>query len=196
MTGTLSSSKILIGLTGSMASGKSTALNCFKKLGAAVLSADEIVGQLYQKKAVQKQVRAWFGSVQAAVIAERVFKDSTARKKLEAFLHPLVWQEMTSQIRRSKKRCWVLELPLLFEAGWEDRVDVTVLITGGTKSQIARLATRGVKKAEYLRRIKAQLPEAEKIRRADICVGNDTTVTQLERKITRLYKALKQIYHF
>lgn len=188
--------QILIGLTGSIASGKSTALNCFEKLGAAVLSADEIVRKLYQRPSVRKQLETWFGSAEPAQIAPRVFADKAAREKLEAFLHPLIWKEMQTQIKKIRQGCVVLELPILFEAGWENRVDITVLICGGEKTTRARLAARGLSFQEYKRRLKNQLPQTEKIKRADICIVNDRTPRELAEKIAQLYRALKQIYHF
>ena len=188
--------KILIGLTGSIASGKSTALACFEKLGAGVLSADEIVRELYQKPFVRKQLKMWFGSAEPAQIAQRVFQDNAARKQLEDFLHPLVWKEMQAQMKQADFVCWVLELPLLFEADWENRVDTTVLITGGKKTTRARLQARGLSTKEYKRRLENQLPEVEKIKRADICILNDQTPRELEEKITQFYKAFKLIHHF
>lgn len=190
------SEKILIGLTGSIASGKSTALACFQKLGAGILSADELVRKLYQKTFVRKQVTAWFGTTEPAQIARRVFQDETARKQLENFLHPLVWKEMQTQLKKFSARCVVLELPLLFEAGWEKKVDLTLLICGSKKSQKERLQARGMSTGEYRKRLQAQLPETEKIQRADICIVNDKTPQDLEVKITQLYNALKQIYQF
>ena len=187
---------ILIGLTGSIAGGKSTALACFEKLGAATLSADEIVRGLYQKPSVRRTLNDWFGTGDPAQIASFVFGDAAVRKQLEALLHPLVWQEMQAQLKKIPVRCVVLELPLLFEAGWEKRVDITLLICGGKKSLGARLKARGLDVKEYQKRLAAQLPEAEKIRRADVCVFNDATPRELEEKITRFYKALKLIYHF
>jgi len=188
--------QILIGLTGSIACGKSTALACFEKLGAAVLSADEIVRGLYQKPSVCRALNGLFGTSNPAQIAALVFGNNTARKQLEALLHPLVWKEMQAQLKKISVRCVVLELPLLFEAGWQDRVDVTLLICGGKKSCKARLKACGLCAKEYQKRLAAQLPEAEKIRRADVCVFNDATPRELEEKITRFYKALKLIYHF
>ena len=187
---------LLIGLTGSIASGKSTALNYFKKLGAAVLSADELVRQLYQKPAVRKELTRLLGTAEPTEIAKRVFQDETSRKQLETFLHPLVWKKMQTEIKKIKAPCVVLEIPLLFEAGFENRVDTTVVIIGGKKSQHARLKARGLTAASYQERLRAQLPEAEKIKRADICIINDKTPRELEAKIAQLYLALKQIYHF
>ena len=190
------SDKILIGLTGSIASGKSTALASFKKLGAAVLSADEIVRNLYQKPSVRAKLKQLFGSAEPAQIANCVFQNASARRQLEDLLHPLVWKVMQAEIKKIPARCVVLELPLLFEAGWESRVDVTVLICGDKKSHRARLQARGLSAQEYKRRLENQLPQAEKIERADICIINDKTPRELEEKISQLYNALKQIYHF
>lgn len=196
MTKPAACKQLVIGLTGNIASGKSTALMCFKKLGAAVLSADEVVRQLYQQPAVRNKLKHLFGTAEPAQMAKLVFENEIARKQLEAFLHPLVWKKMQAEMKKIQAPCIVLELPLLFEAGWEKRVDVTVLIAGDQKTLPARLKARRLSAQEYKRRLKNQLPQAEKMERADLCIINDKTPQELEEKISQLYRAFKQIYHF
>ena len=90
---------------------------------------------------------------------------------------------------------WVIfEAPLLFEAGWEKRMELTVLVTAPQKTLSARLRARHMSRAEYDKRRKAQLNEAEKIGRADVVIYNDGTKKDLETKIRRLHQALSDLY--
>ncbi len=186
--------RYLVGLTGSMASGKSTALAGLAKRGAFVLSADELVRELYQTDPVRKQAEKWFGTVDPAQIAQAVFSSDKTRMKLEQFLHPLVWK-LTQQKLAACPQPWaVLEAPLLFEAGWDEKVDLTVLVSAPDKTLSARLKARGITPDVYRQRRAQQLSEAEKIGRADIVIFNDTTPRALDRKIGYLYRALTDLY--
>ncbi len=184
----------LVGLTGSMASGKSTALAGLAKRGAFVLSADELVRELYQTAPVRKQVEKWFGTADPAQLAQAVFSSEKNRVKLEKFLHPLVWKLVQQKVAACSKPWAVLEAPLLLEAGWEEKMDLTVLISAPDKTLPARLKARGISLDEYQRRRNQQLSEAEKISRADIVIYNDTTPRALDEKIGRLYQALENLY--
>lgn len=186
--------KLVLGLTGSMLSGKSTALNFFAQNGVEVLSCDEIVRELYKKTAVQQKLSAWFGSFQPAQVAKAVFHNQAARLKLEAFLHPLVLQTAAQKIKQSAHTCFVFEVPLLFEAGWDKLTDLNILVLGDKRTLPARLKERGVTLAEYNRRIAAQLPEDEKARRADIVLANCGSKADLGLKIKRLIRAITFIY--
>lgn len=186
--------KLVLGLTGSMLSGKSTALNFFAQHGAAVLSADEIVRELYRVPEVQQQLSAWFGSFQPARVAAAVFNNKAARRKLEGYLHPLVLKAVAKQIQQSANNFFVFEVPLLFESGWDKLTDLNILILGDKRTLSARLQERGVSLAEYNRRIAAQLPEDEKARRADIVLANCGSKTDLNLKIKRLIRAITFIY--
>lgn len=184
----------LIGLTGSMASGKSTALHELARLGAYTLSADELVQKLYLTRPVRKQLTEWFGSAEPQVVARAVFKSAPARKKLEAFLHPRVWKSAREQLAACPKPWAVFEVPLLFEAGWEQKMDLTVLISAAEDTLGKRLKARGISPQVYHARRQVQLGETEKINRADIVVFNNTTPQALCRKINRLYNALENLY--
>ncbi len=184
----------LIGLTGSIASGKSTVLRAFARLGACTLSADELVRELYQTWPVQKQLTAWFGSANPQTVAQAVFKDEKSRRRLEDFLHPRVWKLARKKLAACPAAWAVFEVPLLWEAGWEQKMDVTVLISASADTLPERLKTRGISRRVYQARRNAQLPENEKINRADIVIFNHTTTQALCRKITRLYNAFENLY--
>ena len=186
--------KLVVGLTGSMLSGKSTALSFFSKNGADVLSADELVRQLYQVPTVQKRLLSWFGSWEPAQVARCIFARPQDRQKLEKYLHPQVLKLAAAQIKQSDKRLIVFEVPLLFEAGWNKLTDLNIVVLGDERTLPSRLKARGITAAEYKRRLAGQLPEAEKARRADIVLANRGSKTDLGLKIKRLCRAFESIY--
>lgn len=186
--------KRLVGLTGSIASGKSTALRGLADCGVFALSADDLVRELYQTAPVKCQLEKWFATTDTTQIAREVFSSPKKRKQLEDFLHPLVWNLAQNKLKKASVSWAVFEIPLLFEAGWDSRVDLTVLITAGAKTAAARLKARGISAQEYNMRRQTQLAEAEKISRADIVIYNDGTKTDLEVKMKRLYEALATLY--
>ena len=184
----------LIGLTGSIASGKSTALAAFATCGAAVLSADELVRELYQNPAVQKKLIRLFGSCNPTEIAKQVFNKQTARKKLEDLLHPLVWKLAQQKLVALKEPICIFEVPLLFEAGWQKKMDLTVTVAADEKNLRARLQARGLSGTHYKKRLQTQLAQAEKIRQSDLVIFNQGSKKQLSQKVSRLYRALTTIY--
>ncbi len=186
--------KLLVGLTGNILSGKSTALAFFAQNGAATLSADELVRELYQVPAVQKKLTAWFGSCQPADVARCVFADTAQRKKLEKYLHPKVLALAKERMRQAKQKLVVFEVPLLFEAGWDKLTDLNIVVLGDRSTLAARLKARGLTAGEYKRRLAGQLPEEEKVRRADVVLANREGKTALGLKIKRLCAALQTIY--
>ncbi|MDD7578099.1 MAG: dephospho-CoA kinase [Elusimicrobia bacterium] len=188
--------KLVMGLTGGIASGKSTALAYFAKNGADTLSADELVRELYGTPAVQKRLAEWFGTYDAAEVAGRVFTDESARKKLEDFLHPLVYDMAVKRIHASQKPFVVFEVPLLFEAGWDKLTDMNVLVVGDPETLDARLASRGISREEYERRLAAQMPDSEKALRANVLFFNGGPKEDLALKVQRLCQALGYIYGF
>lgn len=188
--------KLVVGLTGGIASGKSTALAYFAQNGADTLSADELVRELHQTPAVQKQLEEWFGTSDAGEVAGRIFSDDGARKKLEDFLHPQVHDLAVKRIHASDKPFIVFEVPLLFEAGWDKLTDLNVLIVGDPQTLDERLAARGLSREEYERRLSAQMPDSEKALRANVLFFNGGPKEDLALKVQRLCLALGYIYGF
>ena len=179
---------LVIGLTGAILSGKSTALAFFKQNGADVLSADRIVAELYEKPSVRARLERALGTADKNLLARAVFRDAQKRKQLEALLHPLVLRELRRNIKACTAPIIVCEIPLLFEAGWEKETDFTVAVCADEKTLPARLAARALSRAQYRRRLKSQLPETEKCRRADSVIYH-ASQTDLGLKVKRLYQA-------
>lgn len=186
--------KYLVGLTGSIASGKSTVLKELARLGACTLSADELVRELYRTDPVRVQLEKWVGSSEPKHVADAIFKSDAVRNKVENLLHPLVWQLAQEKLALCPKPWAVFEVPLLFEAGWDQKMDLTVLVTADEKTLAKRLQARGISPDVYQARRQTQLSETEKIGRADITIFNDTTPQALQKKAGYLYNALENLY--
>jgi dephospho-CoA kinase len=184
----------LIGLTGGLGVGKSTALATLSRLGAAVLSTDAVVHELYETAAVRDAVVARWGpdvapagQVDRSVVAGRVFSQDAERKWLEALLWPLVRARMlewVAQVRSSRPapRAAVVETPLLFEAGLDHGYDFTIAIVSDEQVRRDRAAGRGHVLVDE--RAARQLSQEEKARRATFAVRNDGSLEQLEQALS------------
>ncbi|MER9213994.1 dephospho-CoA kinase [Mesorhizobium sp. M0663] len=170
---------IVLGLTGSIGMGKSTAAKMFAEAGVPVHDSDEAVHRLYAGKAAPL-VEAAFpgttrsGAVDRAALAERVLGDAAALKRLEAIIHPLVRADadaFLAEHRAAGALLAVLDIPLLFETGGRNRVDKVVVVTAPPEVQRARVLARPGMNEEKLASILArQVSDAEKRRRADFVI--------------------------
>lgn len=188
-----SKDKLVVGLTGCILSGKSLALSFFKDCGAETLSADVLAHEALESAPGKKAVLAAFGTCAREELAGQIFKNAASRKKLETILHPLVLREASARIGKSRNKIIVFEVPLLFEAGWENLFDLTLCVLADPKSLPARLEGRRLSLAEYERRKKAQWPEEKKAFAADISIFHAGT-EDLGKHVTRVYDALYKIY--
>ena len=172
---------LIIGLTGSIAAGKSTAAAGFRRLGVPVQDADAVVHRLTGPGgAAVAPIDAAFpgvvrdGAVDRAALGAIVFADRAALTRLEQILHPMVAAERGLFLRRaalSGARLVVLDVPLLFEAGVDRECDLIVTLTISPPIQAVRVLKRPGMTRARLRAIRArQMPDAEKARRADIVV--------------------------
>ncbi len=186
--------KWIIGLTGAMLSGKSTALSYFAQCGIETLSCDELVRQLRERPAVQKKIKDAFGTADKIQLAQLVFKSAAKRKVLESILHPLLLKEVRERIKKSKSPVVVLEVPLLFEAGWDQYTDLNIVVLADPKTLPARLKARRISRAEYARRTQHQLCDSQKARRGDV-VFFHTTKAQLKKSVERFCSILEVLPH-
>ena len=183
----------VVGLTGSMLSGKSTALTYFKQGGAGTISCDEIVRLLYTYPAVLKKIKAALGTTDKKEMAAQVFKNAAKRKALEQILHPLILKEVRARVRACKRNLIVVEVPLLFEAGWEKYTDLNICVLADPNTLPARIQGRKRSRAEYMRRIRYQLSDMQKAARADV-VFFHTTKAQLKQSVTRFCRAMNLLH--
>jgi dephospho-CoA kinase len=187
-----------------MGAGKSTALAALERLGAAVLSSDAVVHELYGQDELREAVVARWGAavapggvVDRAAVAERVFADEEERRWLEGLLWPLVgarvagWLEEVRSGRaagRPRPLAAVVETPLLFEAGLEGLYDATIAVVAEEEVRRGRAADRGHALADE--RAARQLPQQEKARRATFVVRNDGSEEDLEQGLSAVLDKL------
>lgn len=170
---------IVLGLTGSIGMGKSTAAKMFADEGVPVHDSDEAVHRLYAGKAAPL-VEAAFpgtvvdGSVDRTLLAAKVLGDPQAMKRLEAIIHPLVRADADAFVARHRAASAplvVLDIPLLFETGGENRVDRIAVVSAPGEIQRERVLARPGMSEEKLASILArQVPDAEKRRQADFVI--------------------------
>jgi dephospho-CoA kinase len=189
-----------------MGAGKSTALDALARLGAAVLSTDAVVHDLYERAALRDQlVERWGaevapgGVVDRAAVAQRAFADSEERAWLEGTLWPLVGAEMIAWLERVREepregagvaRAAIVEVPLLFESGMQEAFDATIAVISDEALRRERAATRG--HALEDERAARQMPQDEKARRATYVVRNDGTTRELEREMSAVLDKLSK----
>lgn len=194
----------LIGLTGGIASGKSTVARLFAQLGARVLSADDMSREVTSAGSpVVWQIARELGSqyvdangiLDRHLLAERVFSDAAARATLEHITHPAILAQLRARIGAIEQdepgAIVVVEAPLLFEAGMDDWFDAIVVVACDPGTQIARMCTRdGLSRSEAQQRVDAQMPLAERVARATHIIRNDGSPAELEGVVRHLWREL------
>lgn len=184
-----------VAITGGIASGKTTVCHALAKaLDAPLLSCDTVVHDLYDDSEVLNQVAAEFGAeiitqkgkLNRQALGEHVFSSSGKRKWLEELLHPLVLKRADSWREKQVGRCVLIEVPLLYEVDFPLKRDIDIAVACSTGTQLARLQQRDqLDPDQALARIEAQLPIAEKMRRANVVIWNEGSPHALSRQ-TRL----------
>ena len=189
-----------IGLTGGIGAGKSTALDALERLGAAVISTDRVVHELYEDERVKAAVGDRFGEsvlpdgeVNRAALARSAFATDEDRRWLEGLLWPLVRERVNDwrqglELRSPPPRAAVVEVPLLFEAGMEHVYDATIAVIADEPVRAARAGSRGHQ--ALAERSARQLSQKEKAQRATYVVVNDGTVDALESKLSAVLEKL------
>lgn len=189
---------IRIGLTGSIGMGKSTVLQMFADLGAAVWDADAAVHRLYAKGgAAVGPICALFpdaiidGAVDRAALAKIVLGDNAALAKLEAVVHPLVAEDREAFMLEAAEvgaEAVVLDIPLLFENRTEQFFDATVVVSAPADVQRERvLARSGMTEEKFKAILKLQTPDAEKRQRADYIIDTGAPLDDTKAQAAAVY---------
>lgn len=193
-----------LGLTGGIASGKSTAAELMRQAGAIVLDADAIAHQLLTAdgagyapvlEAFGHDLLDDQGQIDRRKLGAQVFADDSARLRLNALIHPLVRQTLAAAVASYRQqetaagKNWllVLMIPLLFESGLTDTVDLTAVVYCPEPIQLQRLMQRnGFSETEARQRMAAQLPIDEKAQRADKIIDNSRGLAELRQEVQRI----------
>ncbi len=194
-----------VAVTGGIGTGKSIVLEEFATRGAPVVDADALVHEaLRAGSPAVREIRDRFGEaivtlagdVDRASLGAIVFADAAARHDLEAILHPAVYRAIEAWMRARENEGAVLavaEIPLLYETGREGGFDCVVVTACDEAEQVRRVVRRsGLSETEARRRIAAQGPLADKVRRADYVVRTEGTLDETRRQARWVYEALTQ----
>lgn len=189
---------IVIGLTGSIAMGKSTAAGIFADMGVPVCDSDAVVHALYEKG--EKTVAAAFpdavrdGKIDRTLLSRLLAEDEADFATLEAIVHPLVRRAQDEFLRRCREEnedLAVLDIPLLFETGRGQDVDKVVVVSAPAGVQRARaLARPGMTEEKFESILKRQIPDAEKRRRADFVVDSSQGLDHARAAIRSIIRTL------
>ena len=195
-----------VGLTGGIASGKSTVTRMLRSLGAVVLDADQAAREVVEpKQPAWRRIRSVFGpeffhadgQLDRKKLGGLVFADATARRQLDEIIHPEVFAFLERQVEElaaaAQHRLVCLDIPLLFETGYNSQVDVTVVVFVDGQTQLRRLMDRdNLSEQEAQERIAAQMPLSEKARLADYVIDNNETLEATQQQVTILWQRLCQ----
>ena len=188
---------MVLGITGNIGCGKTTVAKMFEKLGAQVIEADKVGHLLLKRKKVKERLVRAFGR---SILDERgevvrknlrgiVFKDRKKLTQLNRILHPLMAEEMKKMISSSPRPLIVVDAAVLFEAGWQSLVDKVLVVTSSFETQMRRIKETTNLSLEELEGImQAQLPQEEKVKRADYVIENEGSLDELESKVKKLWE--------
>ena len=192
------------GLTGGIASGKSTIARIFASLGCHVVDADQIVARLYQpgEAGHEALVRTYGsdillpdGTIDRRKLADVAFATDESAKALNALIHPLVIAEQTRMMeeaaRENDDRIVMVEATLLIESGGRDRFDRIVIVDVDPEVQLARAVARGMSREDAARRIARQMPREERLRYADYVIDNSGDLSAAEAETRRVFAGLQ-----
>ncbi len=192
---------VVIGVTGGVGTGKSTVSSMFKQLGARILDADALAHEAMEPgRLAWRQIVKTFGddilnedrTINRRLLAQQVFSDETARKRLEAIVHPQVLRRIKQELHRVRRRravrAVVLDVPLLAEAGAQELVDALVVVTAEPSQQRQRLARRrGWTEEDVARRAQAQWDLSTKVALADYVVDNRDGLERTRRQVRQIW---------
>ena len=194
----------VIGLTGSIGSGKSAVSRFLAELGATIIEADKLGHEAYMPGTeVWRKVVAAFGSqitdaksnIDREKLGKIVFGDLKARERLNRIMHPKIYgmiKDRLEEHRKQKTGIVVVEAPLLLEANWTSLVDKVWITTASEATILKRLKERR-KLSEYdsLARLRSQLPLGKQLKQADVVIDTECTLEELEVKIKMLWQELQ-----
>jgi dephospho-CoA kinase len=194
---------IIVGLTGGVATGKTTAACMFRALGAEVIDADRVARAVVQPgKPALKNIITHFGrdiinkdgKLDRKKLADIVFSSKNRRALLNRLTHPHIIKSIHDLINKKRNKVVIIDAPLLFEAGMEKSVDVSVVVWSRKKDQLNRLAGKGVGRGQADLMINSQWSAERKKKMADFTIENTAGRDQLEKNVKKLWMRLTNKY--
>lgn len=193
--------KLRVGLTGGIASGKSTVRELLAGLGCHTIDADKLVHELYEPgRAGHQALVETYGeqilredrTIDRVKLAGIAFSDPSEAKKLNALIHPIVIAETEERLARIPEGIAVVEATLMIESGGRQRYDRLVIVDVDPEVQVERGVARGLPREEVLRRIANQIPREERLRHADYVIDNSGDREHLEAEVRRVHEWLRE----
>ena len=194
----------IIGLTGGIGSGKSTAAQILAEFGAKVIDADKVAHEVFNPgtEGLQKVVEIFGegvlnskGEIDRKKLGEIVFNDPSALATLNGIIHPRAYDLTRSRLEEFRSQgieVVVLEVILLVEAGWDHLADEIWVTVAKEDTVVKRLQeSRGLTKDEILTRIRAQTPNEKRVKHADVVIENDGSYEELEAKLNELWSRIR-----
>jgi len=195
---------IIVGLTGSVGTGKSTVTKFFGELGAYIIDWDELAREVIRPHLkAWKEIVEYFGkdilnedlTINRQELADIVFSDKAKLEKLNQIVHPEVFKEderIENEIKSLDPNALIIkDIPLLFELTRPIFVDKIVVVSASEQTQLRRLQEKGMIRDDAQRRIKSQLPLEEKIKSADFVINNDGPLKETKRQVEEIYSLLR-----
>ena len=196
----------IIGLTGSIASGKSTVSRILSQCGAPIVDADIIARAVAERGEVgwQKIVETFGegvlqenGELDRGKVGEMIFRDASKRAELDRIMHPIILERMEAEVdmyEAKGEQIVILDVPLLLELGWQDKVSAVWLVAVSPDTQKRRLMARNSLTEEQAAvRIASQMSIEEKRRYADVIINNDGTLEETEETVRARWHETKQM---
>lgn len=199
--------KLILGVTGGIASGKSTVVRMLKEMGTPAIDFDLLARQAVEpgmpalRKIVDyfgEQVLQKNGSLDRKKLSKIVFQNPGKRKKLESFTHPVIYEEYFRQVSEIAEKnpgaVIQAEIPLLFELNLQSMVDKTLLVHIPREEQIKRLTRRdNISESEAVAILNAQMPIDEKLEHADFVVRNENSLGETRKQLEHIWQSLEKI---
>jgi dephospho-CoA kinase len=196
---------IIVGLTGSVGTGKSTVTDFFRELGAYIIDWDELARKITRPHSrAWKEIVEYFGkdvlnedlTINRQRLADIVFSDKEKVTKLNQIVHPEVFKEderITNEIKSLDPDALIIkDIPLLFELTRPIFVDKIVVVSASEQTQLRRLKEKGMSREDAQNRIKSQLPLEGKIKSADFVINNDGPLEETKRQVEEIYSLLRK----
>lgn len=191
-----------VGLTGGIACGKTVVAEIMARCGATVIQADDVARRVMARgTGVYKDVVAYFGKdildaegeIDRRRLAEIVFTDENERRLLNNLTHPLIIKVIKKELAASKKNTLVVvEVPLLIEADMVGLFDKIVVVAATPDQQFSRLLAKGYSEVDAVRRLRAQISNAERFRYADFILLNKGSLINLKQQVENLMEKLRR----